>query len=106
MAYVVIPTTADPHSSLTVTLENVAYVFELRWNTRALAWFLDVYDDSETLLAGSRKLVCDWPIIGYRDTSALLPQGKLWVYDTSGAQLDPTLDDLGTRVLLIYEESA
>lgn len=106
MSCVAIPVTNDPHSELVVKLDGANYVLTLRWNARALAWFLDVANEDGDLLAAGRKVVVDWPILGRNETDPALPQGYLWAVDTSGQQLDPTLDDLGTRVQLVYEEAA
>lgn len=105
MATVIIPVSTHPHHELQVKLDGVVYTLELRWNRRDSGWYLTVKDEADAVLVASRRLVCDWPIVGLREQPPVLP-GQLWVYDTSGEQLDPTLEDLGTRVLLLYEEAA
>ena len=105
MALVLIPITNDPESEVSVKLEGVVYTFRLRWNVRSGAWFLDLRDANDEVLFAGRKLVVDWVLSGWRDTDPRLPPGRLLAYDTSGQQTDPTLDDLGTRVVLEYWES-
>ena len=105
MALLVIPVTNDPWSEVTVSLDGAVYVLTFRWNTRDGSWFMDISDANGDLLKPGIKLVCDWPLTAFRDTDANLPPGMLSVYDMSGAQIPPTLDDLGTRCLLLYEEA-
>lgn len=106
MAIVLIPVTNDPESTVTTKLEGVVYKLHLRWNVRASAWYLDILDNDDNVLAASRKLVCEWPLTVLRDSDPTMPPGVLWCRDTQGQYTDPTLDDLGTRAVLYYEESA
>ena len=105
MALIAIPVTNDPWSEVTVSLDGSVYLLAFRWNTREGAWFMDISDANGDLLKPGIKLVCDWPLTSLRDTDPGLPPGMLSVFDQGGAQVDPTLDDLGTRVLLLYEEA-
>lgn len=105
MATVSLPISNDPWSELQVKLDGVGYTIELRWNTRASAWFMELRDTDDNVLVTGRKITVDWPLINLRDNNPLLPPGQLYAYDTSGQSLDPTLDDLGTRVVLLYLEA-
>lgn len=105
MSTVNIPLTSDPWVEFSVSLEGVNYVFDVRWSERAGAWYLDVLNEDGDYLAVGRKLVCDFPVVGHRETNPDIFPGYLWIVDTSGQQIDPGPDDLGSRVLMYYEES-
>jgi len=105
MALLIIPVTNEPWSEVKAKLDGKVYVLTFRWNTRDGAWFMDLADADGAILKPGIKLVCDWPLTAFRDTDPGLPPGMLSMFDTSGGQIDPTLDDLGTRVLLLYEEA-
>jgi hypothetical protein len=105
MAWLSIPVTNAPWASVKVKLDGVNFEIETHYNTRAGAFFLDLLDEDGNLLKGGIKVVVDWPILGPRETDPNLPQGYLWAIDTSGGDIDPTLDDFGTRVILAYEEA-
>ena len=53
----------------------------------------------------SRKITVGTPLLG-RFQGATLPYGELIAYDTSGADADPGLTDLGVRVLLTFTDGA
>ena len=96
-----IPTRTDPRYSIEVELDGTNFVLEFEWNDRAASWFLDVRDEARVLLLAGVRVVVGFPLIArYRDPK--LPKGDLSAVDTSGLDLDPALEDLGDRVLLIY----
>lgn len=105
MSTVILPVGNEPWSEQSFKLDGAVYTLTIRWNTRDGAFFMDLYDANGDLLKPAIKLVCDWPLTGLRDTDPRMPPGVLRVLDTTGAQIDPTLDDLGTRCLLLYEEA-
>jgi hypothetical protein len=105
MAWVSLPVTSYPDTTQTFALEGVNYVLRLRYNERGGAWFVDVADDLGNVLAAGRKVVVNWPIVGARETSVNLFPGWLFAFDTSDIDLDPTEEDMGTRVQLYYLES-
>ena len=86
-------------------LDGATYTLEMRWNTRALAWFMRLLNEqADTIIVGDTKVVADWPIALY--ITGRLPPGLLVFWDTSGAGLDPGLNDLGQRVQLLYYTAA
>jgi hypothetical protein len=96
-------TSGESRFSFQTELDGKVYGFDLHWNTRDEAWYLTILDsDDEVLLAGL-KLVVSFPLIS-RFRSFDLPPGELEAVDTNTttAEVDPGLDDLGQRVLLIY----
>jgi hypothetical protein len=77
------------------------YVVDLRWNERAAAWFMDLYDEAESpIRVGIKVVIGTW--LGRRSVDPRFPPGAIVAIDTSGAGRDATLDDLGTRVILLF----
>lgn len=94
----------SPYFDMQVALEGITFTFQIRWNARASAWFLDVLDATGTnLLRAGIRLVADWPLDAYAPKRT--PSGALVAVDSSGAGRDPTVDDLGLRVKLLYFSS-
>jgi len=94
-----------PFFDLQVTLESVTYTLEFRWNVRAGKWFMSVLDEtSNTVLQAAAKVVANWPLFAY--VTGRQPAGAFLAFDTTGAGLDPGLNDLGNRVQLIYFTTA
>lgn len=92
---------SEPHYSYQVELDGRIYGFEFHWNGRSAAWYLTVRTAAgEALVAGQRLVVGSTFFTSLVDFR--LPPGELELVDTTGKQVDPTLDDLGRRVLLVY----
>lgn len=90
-----------PFFDMVVPLDGVNYTLQFRWNVRASAWYLDVLDEpGTTVLLAGLKIVADWPLAAY--TTARQPPGLFVAVDSSGANIDPTLEDFGVRVNLLY----
>lgn len=105
-----IPLRSDlPYFGMQVVLDGTIYQLDFRWNVRATrdidgkqgAWFMQIKDQSQQkIYAAGVKLTCAYPLL---DNVADKPfPGIFLVYDTSGQQLDPGLNDLGDRISLWY----
>lgn len=105
MAVLEIPTRSDIEAySFTIDLEKVTYGFAFHFNARMGNWIFDILtSDGTPIYQGIPVYVNQLPLA--RFPNPLLPPGNLMFIDTSGADLDPGEDDLGTRVLMIYIES-
>lgn len=93
-----------PHLDVQVPLEGRTYTFELRWSVREERWYMDVLSEERELIYGDIALVLNFRL-GFRCVDERWPPGALYAVDTSGAQLDARVDDLGERVKLVYYES-
>ncbi len=93
-----------PDQAFQVVLENVTYRLRCRWNERAQSWYLDVSDDQGAIASGI-PLVVRLPLLR-RCVSTRRPPGELVCVDTTGADLEAGLADLGARVKLFYVESS
>lgn len=90
-----------PNFEMQVVLEAVTYTLRIRWNDRLEAWFMTLLDEgAETILIAGMRLVVSWPINAYRSGSKI--PGVFILFDTTGQDLDPQLNDLGVRVKLYY----
>lgn len=116
---IVIPLRGDlPFFDLGAELDGVTYTLQVRWNPRAAAFFLTVYDEpGENVLLGDARMVADYPLYSHRVDRQ--PPGALVVVDTSGAGEDPSAEVLvdpdnnpsfvstfGSRHVLLYFSAA
>jgi hypothetical protein len=97
-----IPISSDAANfDIQVTLEEVTYTLEFRWNVRLGAWFMNILDaEGVTMLRAGTRVVVNWPLNAYGANRQ--PPGALVAVDTTQRGEDPGLDDLGERVQLIY----
>ncbi len=100
---ITIPTTSTPNTSQSTVLSGQAFVFTFHWNHRESAWYFDLADQDEVPIATARKIVVGFPLLP-RCVDDRQPPGMLMAVDTAGKNQDPLLEDLGTRVQLIYFE--
>ena len=92
------------HFSFQIELEGTTFGFEFRWNGRDASWYFTLLDAEGTpLLAGLRVVVRHLYLWRYRYFN--LPKGELEFVDTTDADEEPGLTDLGTRVLGLYTPS-
>lgn len=115
MSVYVIPTIpGEPHYDFGTTIDGVGYIIAVKWNERdkALdaagniitdgAFYFSVYDVGGEPLATGVKIVLG-AYLGRRYVSIpLFANGVFIAYDTSGKGIDAGINDLGSRVLLLY----
>ena len=100
-----IPISSDsPDYEQQVTLSGETYILTARWNARAGRWFLSLADAAGDVVWQGVKASMDLPI-RMHSTSAIKPDGQLWIVDASGSGVDAGLMDLGSRVQLVYVEA-
>lgn len=104
MAFTVIPIDpTDAHQAIEVELDGKTFVLELLWNTRGEFWTLTLLDAAGATLVSGVRLVAEWELL-HQFNDDRLPAGYLLVVDMSDLKIDPTRDDLGKRVLLVYAD--
>ncbi len=86
------------------TLEGGIWIFRFRWNERAASWMLDLSDADGVPLAHGIRITVDVSLLEQYKHLAI-PPGRFFAFDTTLRQVDPTVDDFGTRVLLLYNDS-
>lgn len=98
----IIPITNDPNQELRVTLGDTEFYMIIKYNVRAELWTLNILDAGKDPIVEGIACRVDYSLLSrYKDIR--LPENKLFLIDTSGEGLDPTLDDMGQRVLLAYD---
>jgi hypothetical protein len=91
--------------SLQVNLDGATYTMNIRWNSRASAWFMDILtEDADTVIVAGLRIIVDFPMNLYRADRK--PPGMLFALDTSGESRDPGIGELGDRVQLCYFSTA
>jgi len=96
------------------TIEGVGYIIQIQWNERDKAYdangnaitdgafYFSVYDVGGNPLASGVKIVLG-AYLGRRFVNVpLFADGVFTAYDTSGEGVDAGINDLGSRVLLLY----
>lgn len=102
-----IPIPVTPHHTIQVELDGVTFTLAFRWNGRAEAWFFSLMDAEEQPLAMGRRLVLDFPLLArFRRNRASLPAGQFVAVDTANTGVEAGLQDLGTRVQVLYIPAA
>lgn len=99
---VVLPTVpGSSNYEYTLELDQQAYRFVFRWNERDGAWYFDLFDSDDAVIAAGCKIVVGYPLLA-RVRNAAKPRGILQAIDTSGADVECGFADLGERVKLVY----
>jgi hypothetical protein len=102
----------EENYSISCSLDGQNYTFRFYWNARASSWFFDLERESDglQLLSQTRVSVGAALIdqfVGFQGTTENeWPPGQLYVFDTSGADLDPGVKDLGARVKIFYLDAS
>jgi hypothetical protein len=98
---ITIPTRSLPAYTISVTLENVPYLFTFKWNVRGAYFTLDILTRDAQLLIGGIKVVINSGLIRKFPKTAM-PPGELFALDSSGGNAPITFEDLEERVELVY----
>ena len=85
------------------TLSDVPYIFDIRWNGRDEAWYMDILQEDETPIRHGVKIVLG-ALLGRRSRDPAFPLGVMIAADLSGEGREATFDDLGTRVAVYQYE--
>ncbi len=84
-----------------VNLDGATYTIGFYWNVRASAWFFDIDDPSGNPIVHGLRVTAG-RILLRQSVNPAQPPGQFYIYDTSGGDVDPGINDLGTRVLVVY----
>ena len=86
-------------------LENEEYVFSGHFNQRSPDWYLTIEKNGEIILRES-KIIAGYNLLDSAISAEKLP-GFLYLYDVdlqTSLGKDPGINDLGDRIILVYEE--
>ncbi len=86
-------------------LDSVPYGFTFRINRRDNAWRAAIDRDGTTILHDMKIVQSEDLLIGHKH-DLQLPQGVLRVVDLDGTDAEPTEDNFGDSVILVYDEVA
>ena len=109
MAVLLIPTTfpseGDPYVER-VLLEGAGYRLRFVYNSRDLAWYIDVKDDEDVGIITGRRITTNTDILKVVADITRRPPGALGAValNTMSPQ-EPTLDTFGSSIPLLYVES-
>lgn len=85
----------------TTQLGDTQYGFDVRWNDRDSAWYINVLTENGELIRASLKIVLGGAL-GHREVDPRWPPGVLVPLDTTNSGVDAGFEDLGTRVLVYF----
>lgn len=82
-------------------LDGDQFILDVRWNSRADAWFLDILSEAEEPIRMGIKIVLG-TLLGRRCVDPRFPNGLLIASDLSNAGREATFDDMGVRVVVFF----
>jgi len=88
-----------------ILLENEEYIFAIHFNQRSPAWYLTIEKNGEIIVRES-KIIAGYNLLDSAISAEKLP-GSLYLYDVdlqTSLGNDPGINDLGDRIILVYEE--
>lgn len=100
-----IPTSSDPDYEQVTTLDGTTYRLRFIWNQRSEFWTLNLYDVEGDPIVTGIKIVNDIDLLK-RQTKDTIPPGAIVAIDTNDTGVPPGLEDLGSRILLVYYEES
>lgn len=106
MATLVIPTRGDIGAYFfRITLDLEVFSLSFQFNDREGRWYMSIADQAGNPVRSGLKLVSNFPVTA-RIADPAGPNGEIMALDTTGQGLDAAFADLGSRVLVTYEEEA
>ena len=90
-------------SSQTVALDNTVYRLTFVFNTRCLAWGMDIATQDGTVIVAGIKLLPQVDLL-FRHKDTRLPKGRLFAVDVEDGDEAPRPEknQLGTKMRLLY----
>lgn len=90
----------SPHFSVGTVINDQSYTFSCKWNSRDNSWYLDVDEESGTPIVSGVRIVLG-VYLGRKSTHPLFTSGVFVAIDLSRQSKEATIDDLGTRVIVV-----
>lgn len=105
MSIVRIPISADsPAFKFQVDLEGTTYTLAFSFNSRMERWTMDILDQAGNAIRTGIKVISTWAVNRQYAIDAV-PPGAMCFVDLADEDKPASFDDLGSRVVLMYEES-
>jgi hypothetical protein len=93
--------TVGPNQRFGTALSGTQYLFDVRWNGRDEAWYLDILAENGDPIRRGMRVVLG-TLLGGRVVADAFPPGVLQAVDLTNSGTEAGLDDLGTRVQIYY----
>lgn len=105
-----IPTDSLSDDSRQATaLDGSTYLIDLSWSARSETWYVSVFqprgDEDPTPIVQGIALRINYPVLAGCVAEGR-PPGEILAADLAKTGVDPTHEDLGTRVRLLYYTAA
>lgn len=95
---------SDTNYTLVCPLDDIHLSFDVHWNSRDKAFYFDIYESDDTVVALNIKVVTGIPL-GRRSQHSFFKDHVITAVDTTGAGKDPGYDDLNRRVLVVVQST-
>lgn len=104
MTFAILPLQPDLEEfTFRTTLKETEFRFDFYWNKRDAAWYFTLSDSqNDPIVSGVRVVIGSMLTRRCRDPRK--PQGVFIAIDKDGTDIDPTLTDLGTRVVIVFTD--
>ncbi len=86
-------------------IEGTEFIFDVRWNGRDEAWYMDLLDVDEDPIRTGIKIVLG-SLLGRRSVDARYPDGAFVASDLAQSGVDAGFNDLGVRVVVFFYTQA
>lgn len=94
--------TSETNYVLACPIDDEQILFDVRWNSRDSAWYMDMYEADDTVIELNIKIVLGVPL-GRRSNHVWFENHLMLAVDSTGEGRDPGYDDLGGRVKVIIQ---
>jgi len=84
-------------------LEGTDYIFRFHYSTRAVCWYMDVKDSNNNPLVMGIKMAVSIELLASFKHLAI-PQGILIAFNLQSQYEQPTRNNFGTEIRLLYDE--
>ncbi len=106
MALIQLPVNSDQANyEFKTTIDGTKYTFAFRFNTRADRWIMDIKTGSGDVLVTGIPLLAGVDFLARFNKDIRFPQGNLFLLNLIDENANPGRDDLGSNVLLVYQEA-
>lgn len=93
---------SDTNYTLIVPIDDQQVLFDVRWNSRDEAFYVDMYQADDVIIALNIKLVLGVQL-GRRSHHTFFQEHSMTVADTSDRSEDAGFDDLGDRIVVLVQ---
>lgn len=100
-----IPWIKTPAWRAEVSLDQLPFVLDFRYNTSAEAWFMDILLRDETVVVGGVKMVQGAALL-QQHIDDRLPPGEFVVVSSGVCGCAPDYDEMGSEAALIYASAS